>query len=88
MSAKKITRRLLSVTAVVLIIAVLGGCWDKVELNAISIITGIGVDAIPDNPDLMNVTIQSANVKALSVPASCGGVVDGEAPFIINEEQG
>jgi len=87
MSAKKITRRLLSVTAVVLIIAVLGGCWDKVELNAISIITGIGVDAIPDNPDLMNVTIQSANVKALSGPASGGGGGDGEAPFIINEEQ-
>jgi spore germination protein KC len=86
MSAVKLVLKVFFLVSFVLMTLLLGGCWDNIELNSISIVSGIGVDAVPDNPRKLHVTLQSANVKAFSTSAGGGGGGD-ELPFILNEQQ-
>ncbi len=41
------------------------GCWDKIELNELFIVTAIALDTAED-PDKISITMQIANIKQLS----------------------
>ena len=52
--------------------ALLSGCWDNHELDAMFIITGVGLDATQNDPNQMDITLQIGETKQ-------GGSGSGEA---------
>ncbi|WP_085832174.1 Ger(x)C family spore germination protein [Clostridium merdae] len=57
------------------------GCWDNKELDGLSIVTGVGIDASKDPGDL-DLSFEIATVENGSKKDGGGG---GEAPYIIRE---
>lgn len=55
---------------------ILSGCWDNHELDAMFIITGVGLDATKDDPNQMDISLQIGETKqgaAGSGEAEAGG---------------
>lgn len=69
---------------VVFSISLLTGCWDRVEVNDIAIVTAIGLDLIKE--DQIRLSLQIAIPSKLGpTGGSGGGTGDGSSTYIISE---
>ncbi|WP_077620829.1 Ger(x)C family spore germination protein [Bacillus sinesaloumensis] len=63
---------------------VLTGCWDRLEVNDIAVVTAIGLDLIKD--DKIRLSLQVAIPSALGPTGASGtGSSDGKSTYIISE---
>ncbi|WP_449539054.1 Ger(x)C family spore germination protein [Ferdinandcohnia sp. Marseille-Q9671] len=76
---KKIRMLLLAVIS----LNVLTGCWDRLEVNDIAIVTAIGLDLIKD--DQIRLSLQVAIPAMLGPTGGSGGGGHGKSTFVISE---
>ncbi|GAK09077.1 Ger(x)C family spore germination protein [Geomicrobium sp. JCM 19038] len=60
-------RRLSSILLVILSVLLLSGCWDRWELNELSIITGMAIDKSDDNYELTMQSINPAEIASQEI---------------------
>ncbi|MGI6150343.1 MAG: Ger(x)C family spore germination protein [Christensenellales bacterium] len=65
MSKKALTRRILVSFWLILLALLLVGCWGGDEIDALFIVTGVGLDT-SDDPEKMNIVFQVAKTQAAS----------------------
>ncbi|SFK82495.1 spore germination protein KC [Paenibacillus sp. 1_12] len=75
-------RRLPACLIIGLLIPLLAGCWDRNELNQISIVVGLGIDKIDG---MYKVSVQIVNPTRV---AAKGGVSSSSSPVVTFEESG
>lgn len=87
MIRKALTRRLLVSLALIFLVLFLCGCWGETELDALFIVTGVGLDA-SDDPEKMTITFQVA--KTQSGPANGSGDASSteSATILLKTERG
>ncbi|WP_238650115.1 Ger(x)C family spore germination protein [Paenibacillus piscarius] len=66
-----VKRLLLILTLIPLLGTLLGGCWNSRELNELAIVSGIGIDLLPET-DEYKVTFQLVNPSSTSTSTSPG----------------
>jgi spore germination protein KC len=81
--------RLLTVVVCLAVSMGLTGCWDGVEIQQRAIVLMMGIDP-GDTPDRVQVTLQLAKPRRLSIPPSGGSSGGGGqgSPVIVVSEQG
>lgn len=70
------------ILVLILSVTVLSGCWDRVEINDVAIVSAIGVDLV--NDDELKLSLQVAIPSKLST-AQGGGASGGKGTFVISE---
>lgn len=83
MTAKRLLRRFIRCGMIALLCSALSGCWDRVELQEMSIIMGMGIDRKADGST--RVTAQIIDTSGSG--ASKGNTQDGKS-FLLLEEEG
>ena len=81
----KTHRKLLTVLLCALTLAGLSGCWGARELNALSLVLGIGIDVKAEEPEMVYLTAQIVKPDELKQPSS-GGSSGSEAKAYWNME--
>lgn len=69
-----------------LLLFVLSGCWDRVEINDLAIVTGMGIDKT-DEGDI-ELSVQIANPKAMASSGSSSGGQSSGDPIVVNTVTG
>lgn len=64
-------KRLLRLIAIAVLVLPLGGCWNSRELNELAVVSGIGMDLVPET-DEYRVTFQLVNPSSTSTSTSPG----------------
>lgn len=62
---------LLRLIAIAVLVLPLGGCWNSRELNELAVVSGIGMDLVPET-DEYRVTFQLVNPSSTSTSTSPG----------------
>ncbi|WP_223812064.1 Ger(x)C family spore germination protein [Geobacillus sp. 46C-IIa] len=70
MIEKKVKRALI-LLLVIVTIAMLGGCWDREEVNDIAVVLGIGIDRVKN--EKIRLTVEIAVPRAISAGQTGGG---------------
>jgi len=68
---RRLTRSACLMLAVLAVMALAGGCWDKKELNEVAVVIGVGVDL--GNDDRFNLTAQVIKPTTQGANGSSGG---------------
>lgn len=76
-------RRAIAALGAAIALLVLPGCWDRHELNNLSIVTGIGIDKAES--DAYRVTVQIVNPGQVSSKEMAAG---GNSPVLVYDETG
>lgn len=81
--AGAICRTAAIILCVVLMCSICLSCWDSRELDTLMIATGVGVDTVEGNPDLIEFTMQIGVAEKMGEGSgSGGGGKEGEESFI------
>ncbi|CQR48304.1 Spore germination protein A3 precursor [Paraliobacillus sp. PM-2] len=79
------TNILLRTILICLLLLVLNGCWDRVEINDLAIVMGIGLDKTEEGD--IELSVQIANPKAMAGSGSSGGQSSGN-PIVVETVTG
>ncbi|MBB6283231.1 spore germination protein KC [Geobacillus subterraneus] len=71
MVIEKKVKRALVLLLVIVTIAMLGGCWDREEVNDIAVVLGIGIDRVKN--EKIRLTVEIAVPRAISAEQTGGG---------------
>lgn len=69
-----------------LAVLLLGGCWDYVDLERRALILGVGVDAVPDEPDRFILSVEIPVPGGVQGGEDGGGSGDDEPKFVVEAD--